>query len=253
MTINVIIYNQGDDRMKSLFDYINNNTFLATIIGIVLGWLLNFISTMYFHKKDKHEKQQELNRKEKQKHFENKPELYICKEDEQQNADIEIFLAPFQTKYDKNNNYEIVYSKNLKNKKNHEYKDVTVKNIGKSDINSLDIISTDKRVLSLISYDNLDNLLDNKYVWYNYCYDRKIRPGNRITIRIYYEKDKYPYMLFSSTLAFLFEDQNHNNWEQPFFYEQEKVYPPHFISYKEYRQKITTDDAYDCFEKPWLW
>ena len=103
MTINVIIYNQGDGRMKSLFDYINNNTFLATIIGIVLGWLLNFISTMYFHKKDKHEKQQELNRKEKQKHFENKPELYICKEDEQQNADIEIFLAPFQTKYDKNN------------------------------------------------------------------------------------------------------------------------------------------------------
>ena len=101
--------------------------------------------------------------------------------------------------------------------------------------------------------DDLDNLLDNKYVWYDYCYDRKIRVGNQIRIRIYFEKGKYPYMLFSSTLAFLFEDQNHNNWEQPFFYEQEKVYPPYGISYKEYRQRITVDDAYDCFERPWLW
>ena len=50
--------------MKALFDYINNNTLLATIIGIVVGWLLSFVSTMYFHKKEKHEKQQELKRKE---------------------------------------------------------------------------------------------------------------------------------------------------------------------------------------------
>ena len=239
--------------MKIIFDYINSNTFLATIIGIIVGWLLNFASTMYFHKKEKHERQQELNESERKKQFENKSELYICKGDEQKSVDIEIFLAPFQTKYDENNNYEILYSKNLKSKKNHEYKDVIIKNIGKIDIDSLDIISTNKRTLSLINYDDLDNLLDNKYVWYNYCYDRKIRVGDQMKIRIYFEKEKYPCMLFSSTLAFLFEDQNHNKWEQPFFYEHDKVYPPYFISYKEYRQKITVDDAYDCFEKPWLW
>lgn len=50
--------------MKSVFDYINNNSFLTTLIGIIVGWILNFISTMYFSKKE-----------EKQKQFENKPEL----------------------------------------------------------------------------------------------------------------------------------------------------------------------------------
>lgn len=239
--------------MKSLFDYVNSNSFLATMIGIIVGWILNFISTMYFHRREEKLKNKEKIRLEREEQFENKPELYICKETNQQNLDIEIFLAPFQTKYDENNNYEIVYSKNLKNKKNHEYKDVIVKNIGKSEIISLDIISTNKRVLSLINYDDLDNLLDNKYIWYDYCFDRKIRVGDQIRIRIYFEKGKYPYMLFSSTLAFLFEDSNHNYWEQQFFYEQEKVYSPYSISYKEYRQRITVDDAYNYFEKPWLW
>ena len=39
--------------MKSLFDYIDGNSFLTTIIGIIVGWILNFISTMYFDKKRK--------------------------------------------------------------------------------------------------------------------------------------------------------------------------------------------------------
>lgn len=42
--------------MKSLFDYINSNSFLATLIGIVVGWILNFISTMYFNKKEEKKK-----------------------------------------------------------------------------------------------------------------------------------------------------------------------------------------------------
>lgn len=41
--------------MKSLFDYIDGNSFLTTIIGIIVGWILNFISTMYFDKKRKGE------------------------------------------------------------------------------------------------------------------------------------------------------------------------------------------------------
>ena len=59
--------------------------------------------------------------------------------------------------------------------------------------------------------------------------------------------------MWSSTLAFLFEDQNHNYWEQPFFYEKDNIYAPYEISYKELKKAVTTDDAYECFEHPWLW
>lgn len=70
---------------------------------------------------------------------------------------------------------------------------------------------------------------------------------------MYFAKGKQPYNLFSSTLAFLFEDQNHNCWEQPFFYENDNVYSPHSISYKKYKQMVNSEDAYDCFEHLWLW
>lgn len=53
--------------MKSLFDYINNNSFLATLIGIIVDWILNFISAMYFNKKKEKQRKKELEIKEKQK------------------------------------------------------------------------------------------------------------------------------------------------------------------------------------------
>ena len=238
--------------MKQLFDYINNNSFLATLIGIVIGWILNFISTMYFHKKEEKQKKKELLIQEKRKSFDNKPELILKNETEKQGIDIEIFVGTFEIEYN-NKKYNIKYSKNIKNKGNHVYKDVVIQNIGKSDINCLDIIATNKKGLILCDYESLDNLVDSSDVFYDYCYDKKIRNGEMIKIRIYFENGHQPYTLFSSTLAFLFEDQNHNYWAQPFFYERDNVYSPYSITYNDYRKRVTVDDAYDCFEQPWLW
>ena len=239
--------------MKSLFDYINNNSFLATLIGIIVGWILNFISTMYFNKKEEKQRKKELEIKEKQKQFENKPELIIENTINKSNIDMKIFIGTFNVKYDEEKNYKIVYPKDIKNKDNHHYKDIIIKNIGKSDVECLDIISTNKRSIILCDYKLLDDLVNYESVCYNYCYDRKIRVDESVKIRVYFEKNKQPYTPFSSTLAFLFEDQNHNYWEQPFFYEKNNIYAPYEISYKDFKQAISVDDAYDCFEKPWLW
>jgi len=239
--------------MKALFDYINDNSFLATIIGIIVGWILNFISTMYFHKKEVKQKIKENIRLEKQKQFENKPELYIEKDNMDKDVDIEIFLGTFEVRYNNNKEYKIIYSDSIKNKNNHDFKDIVIKNIGKSDIDCLDIVSNNKRGIILTDYSSLNSLVDDEYVWYSYCYDKKIRVGDQIKIRIYFEKGKQPCTLFSSTLAFLFEDQNHNYWAQPFFYEKDNVYSPYKISYKDFKQRVNADDAYDCFEQPWLW
>ncbi len=220
-------------------------------VEIIVECLLNFFTTLFFKKRDKRNKRKELIQKEKQLKFEKKPELYVCKEKNRKKADIEIFLAPFKVERC-GNDYDIVYSKKLKNKVNHDYKDIIVENIGKSDIDFLSIVSTDKMFLSLINYNDYITLLDKKILYYNYCYDRKIRVGNKVKIRIYFERDNLPYLFSSATLALIFGDQNHNIWDQSFFYEQEKLYAPCLISYKEYRQSISTDDVYDCLERPWL-
>lgn len=239
--------------MKSLFDYIDGNSFLTTIIGIIVGWILNFISTMYFDKKNERRRKKELERIEKQKRFENKSELQIDKNNSDNNIDMEIFIGTFKVEYNKEKEYKISYSQNIKNKENHCYKDIVIKNIGKSDIECLDIVSTNKKGLILCDYNSLNNLVDNELICYDYCYDKKIRVGESIKIRIYYEYNKQPHLMWSSTLAFLFEDQNHNYWEQPFFYEKDNIYAPYEISYKELKKAVTTDDAYECFEHPWLW
>ena len=161
--------------MKSLFDYINSNSFLATLIGIVVGWILNFISTMYFNKKEEKQRKKEIERQERQKQFENKPELFIENTTCKFNIDMEIFIGTFDVKYNEGKKYKIVYPKSIKNKDNHDYKDIVIKNIGKSDIDCLDIISTNKRGIILCDYELLDNLVDNESVWYSYCYDKKIR------------------------------------------------------------------------------
>lgn len=166
---------------------------------------------------------------------------------------MEIFIGTFKVEYNKEKEYKISYSQNIKNKENHCYKDIVIKNIGKSDIECLDIVSTNKKGLILCDYNSLNDLVDNKLICYDYCYDKKIRVGESIKIRIYYEYNKQPHLMWNSTLAFLFEDQNHNYWEQPFFYEKDNIYAPYEISYKELKKAVTTDDAYECFEHPWLW
>lgn len=102
--LNIILYSIGVDVMKLVFDYINNNSFLTTLIGIIVGWILNFISTMYFSKKEEKQRKKEYEKKEKQKQFENKPELVIENSIHKSNIDMEIFIGIFNVKYDEEKN-----------------------------------------------------------------------------------------------------------------------------------------------------
>ena len=228
--------------MKSVGKFLIESEGIMSLLGVLLGWKLNNLSNEKLELK-----------KEKQKQFENKPELYIEKEDKDLEVSLEVFVGTFNVKYDENENYEIVYPKDICNKKKHEYKDVVIKNIGKSDIECLDIASADKRRVILTNYDSLESLVKHKAVYYSECYDKKIRAGEKIKIRFYYLKGKEPYSVMCATLLFLFEDSNHNYWEQPYFYDRDNVYSPHGISYKEFRITVMPDDAYECFEDPKLW
>ena len=130
--------------MKSVGKFLIESEGIMSLLGVLLGWKLNNISNEKLELK-----------KEKQKQFENKPELYIEKEDKDLDVSLEVFVGTFNVKYDENENYEIVYPKDICNKKKHEYKDVVIKNIGKSDIECLDIASSDKRRVILTNYDSL--------------------------------------------------------------------------------------------------
>lgn len=231
--------------MQKIFRFINENAIVASIITLFLNALLNFIITNYFKKKDISERKKEIIRQENQKHFENKPELYVVENDEKLSVSISVFLGMFKVKYNDNKNFKIIYSKSIKNRNKHNFKDIVLENIGKSDIECLDLCLNDKKGIMLTDYNDLAELVDNGLICCNYCYDRKIRAGEKIKIRIYFEKDIQPVLLFASTLLLLFEDSNHQWWEQPFFYEKDNVYSPYKISYETYRTNISLENFYN--------
>lgn len=254
----IISYRNNDQevKMKAVFDYINGNSFLTTIIGVIIGSIITSFTTIYVSFKDRKERKKEELLKEKRCQYENKAELKIISVNDNSNnkPDIEVFLAPFNVDYTNGfKNFEIVYPKDIKDRTKHKYKEFTIKNVGKSDINELDICATFKNHNALVNYKLLDMVVDEKIVDYNSCYDRKIMKGETIVIRVYYLNGLQVCHPISCTLAILFKDSFNNSYEQPFWYEKDNLYPPRPIDYKEYHTYITSDDAYYCFEHPYMW
>ena len=83
--------------MKAVFDYINSNSFLTTIIGVIIGSIITSFTTIYVSSKDRKERKKEELLKEKRRQYENKAELKIISvNDNNNNPDMEVFLAPFK-------------------------------------------------------------------------------------------------------------------------------------------------------------
>lgn len=103
--------------MKEIFDYINSNSFLTTIIGVIVGSIITSFTTIYVSSKDRKERKKEELAKEKRRQYENKAELKIISvnDNSDNKPDIEVFLTPFKVDY-KNGfkNFEIVYPKDIK-------------------------------------------------------------------------------------------------------------------------------------------
>lgn len=254
----IISYRNNDQevKMKAVFDYINSNSFLTTIIGVIIGAIITSFTTIYVSSKDRKERKKEELLKEKRRQYENKAELKIISVNDNNNnkPDMEVFLAPFKVDYSNGfKNFQIVYPKDIKDRTKHKYKEFIIKNVGKSDINELDICATFKNHNVLVNYESLDTMVDEKVVDYNSCYDRKIMKGETIVIRVYYLNGLQVCHPISCTLAILFKDSFNNSYEQPFWYEKDNLYPPRPIDYKEYHTYITSDDAYYCFEHPYMW
>ena len=84
-------------------------------------------------------------------------------------------MLPFKVDYtDGFKNYKFIYPEGIDNKKMHKYKEFHIKNIGNSDINQLDICAIFKNHNILVDYNGLDAVIENGFVNYNLCYDRKI-------------------------------------------------------------------------------
>ena len=237
--------------MKSVFDFINNNAIVASLITLVITTIIQII----FRKSDRKYEEKKDNKKERKEQFLNKAELHIedKKWDSKEKPDICLFMTDFKTIINDDKEVIFNYSKDVLKKNKYKYLRFYIKNIGNADINQLDICVTAQKNTMLCDIDSLKTFVDNKFVNYSYCYDRKILKNDVILIDIAYLEDSKICNTFSSELVLLFKDSYGILYEQPFFIQQRNLYEPHSISNKEYRIYTLPDTALECFKKPWLW
>ncbi len=237
--------------MNNILEFINNNAIVASLITLIITTFIQVI----FRKSDRKYTEKIDKAKEKKKEFENKAELLIDNntEDDGTIPRINLFMTDFTTKISGEKSVDFYYSKDVLNKKKYKHLKFYMKNIGNADINQLDICVTSQKNMMLCNVESVEMFVNNKFVNYSYCYDKKILKGKTIMIDIAYLEESRIFGLLSCELVLLFKDSYNNLYEQPFFVHQKNLYEPSKITYKDYKNHITTDLALDCFEHPWMW
>lgn len=239
--------------MKEIIDYINNNAIVASLLTLILTTIIQIL----FRRSDRRYNEKKESKDKHHIEFQNKAELLIddnIKNDDGTVPHINLFMTDFDVKVLKEENtVNFYYSKDVLNSKKYKHLVFYIKNIGNADIQQLDICSSFQKSVMLCDIDSLKSFVNNNFVNYSHCFDRKIMKNNYIMIDIAYLEDSKICGMFSSELVLLYRDSYNNLYKQPFFIQQRNLYEPKSISYKDYLIYTTVDLAIECFKKPWMW
>ena len=237
--------------MKDIFNFVNNNAIVASLITLIISTIIQIV----FRKSDRKYNEKQEKQKNREIQFLNKGELHIedKKWDSKEKPDICLFMTNFKTSINDKKDVEFHYSKDVLKKDKYKHLRFYIKNIGKADINQLDICATAQKNTMLCDIESIKYIVDSKFVNYSYCYDRKILRNNIILVDIAYLEDSKICNTFSSELLLLFRDSYGNLYEQPFFIQQKNLYEPSTISNKDYRIYTLPNTALKCFKNPLKW
>lgn len=242
------------------------NEIIIAIVSAVTGGIISLGTSLILEwRKEKREDQIE-SRKERKEIIQNRPEMSVVDYKDyvarvgygiKQKCNIELLVVGIEkvTATGKKKK-DVVYAHYREEDFNPEewccviY---TFKNAGKTDISSFDIICNYKKDVCIFPTNGAQHYEQANLLNYRYCYDKKIRIGETISVKFCYHKDRVITGNISAVMSIGMEDDNGRHWMQPLFTPIDKVYDSRQISYKEYRDEIQIATAEECFKKPWLW
>lgn len=239
---------------------------IVAVISALIGGIVTFLFTLVSDKR-KEKREDKLEAKKIQREaFQNRPEMQIVDFKDyimrpgygiKQKCDIDLFVANISSttiKGDKKRQFvNANYCEDDLNTDEWCCVIYCLKNVGKTSISTLDIICHFQQTTCIFPSSEARQWADGNMLNYSYCYDKKIREGDTITLKICYHKEKIVPGVFSAVMSIGMIDDNGRYWTQPLFAPQEKIYDSRPISAKEYNEEIRTDAAEECFKKPWLW
>ena len=128
-----------------------------------------------------------------------------------------------------------------------------LKNEGKTDISTTNIICHYQKDTCLFPAEYADRYMKENILSYSIWHDRKIRSGRTVTLKLCYHKDRIMAGAFSANMSIGMQDDNGNCWEQPLFAPEDKVYNSEQVTLEQYRKDMSADSAIECFLNPALW
>ncbi len=208
------------------------NTIIISITSAIIGAIITGIFSIYLQrrKEKREEKKEDIIKAEKIKEM--RPELsivsfknYLKRLNYGINikCDIELFVS--------NNNFT---SESELEKKEWCCVIYTLKNTGKTDISFLDIICSSKYKSSILPISNVNTYIDNGLTISSYCYDKKIKIDEIITLKLCYYNEQILYSFLAASMMIGIKDINNNYWIQSFFSPYNKLYESIEIKYEKY-------------------
>lgn len=230
---------------------------IVSVISVIVGSVVTFSLTQ-LASKNKEKKQL------KRDTYDNRPEFDIINYYDytetpgkgiDEECDIDVFVSKIKNvDYDReNDDLKINYFDDDLNKDNWCCIIYELKNAGHIDISSFDVVCKDKKYCSIFSTNILNLYIEKGFLNYFICYDKKIRVGQTVKIKFYFNNDRITGGPLSAFMSILLTDDHGSLWEQPLFLPDNKIYDSRRINYKEYKRNKSTDDAIECFKNPYLW
>lgn len=214
---------------------------IYTIVAAIIGALATGFITLLLNKRKERKEDMKEKKREREKRFENRPEFAVIDYKDylsrvgygiKQKCDIELFVAHIE-EFNKDNYIGKFRAKDLNP---NEWCCViyTLKNMGKTDVVALSLIITCKKDTCIFPCANVKELTSRGIPSYLEFYDRKIRVGETVTIKLCYHKDRVITGFFSAAMLIAVEDSNKHYWYQPFFSPENKLYDSYELDAREY-------------------
>ena len=230
---------------------------VEAILGAVVGSLTTGLINLVFEKR-KDKKECEKTRKDI---FEKRPELAIVEFKDyisrpgygiKKKCDIDLFVAHIAG-IDLEGAVSAIYHKEDCNQDEWSCVIYTLKNVGKTDISVLNVISKYKKDTCIFPSMYMEEFVTNGCINYSDCYDRKVRVGETVTLKLCYHQARILAPFLSADMVLGFQDSNGHYWQQPLFAPLDKLYDSYSVEPEEYARELRNDEAIECFQKPYLW
>ena len=235
-------------------------TLLISLASTIVGAIITGIFTLGIERRKQGRIEQQKYKEELQRQYDERPRLELKKFKDfehgkiQSKCDCECLLLNIEKIENNNGHFNFYYDEKALNLDNLCCVEYEFINTGKTEIDSICVVSTHPRTTSMIELKQRSYLLNYKTINYeSWSSKRFIKPGQSVSIKICYIKGKVMVSPISAVAAIYMEDINGHLWHQPLFCPTDKMENSNRANYKEFRDNKNVRLALDCFKDPSLW